>query len=242
MTRRTAVTRRVDEAPPAPTAPTAPHPVTSVNGTRRAAALATAAGALCLAAGCGVPPSGVVEVGEPATGMTLSNAVYFLDRAGPATTDAQSTDGVVLRAVARDRIPGLDPVTSAVRQLLAGPTRAESDGLATALPPNIGRPDVTLGSDRDAGTVVIRFPAGTPRLGPAALRQLSCTVGLVIRAGTAQGTGGTGGTGGGEGPTAATSAPSTGAVSALPPRPAVRIIVKGAGGQPVPAIEACLSP
>ncbi|MFC8076419.1 GerMN domain-containing protein [Streptomyces sp. NPDC057307] len=206
---------------------------------RTAAALAMTAAALCLASGCGVPPSGVVEVGEPATGMTLSNAVYFLDRAGPATTDARPADGVVLRAVARDRIPGLDPVTSAVRQLLAGPTRAESDGLATALPPNIGSPDVTLGGDRDAGAVVIRFPAGTPRLGAAALRQISCTVGLAVRAGTAQRTGGAGG---GEGPTAATSVPSTGAVPALPPRPAVRIIVEGAAGQPVPAIEACLSP
>ncbi|MFC8829807.1 GerMN domain-containing protein [Streptomyces sp. NPDC057137] len=209
---------------------------------RTATALAVTAAALCLASGCGVPPSGVVEVGEPATGMALSNAVYFLDRAGPGTTDAQPADGVVLRAVARDRIPGLDPVTSAVRQLLAGPTRAESEGLATALPPNIGRPEVTLGRDREAGTVVIRFPAGTPRLGVAALRQLSCTVGLAVRAGAAQSTGGTGGAGGGEGRTAPTSTPSPGVIPDLSPRPAARIIVEGAGGQPVPAIEACLSP
>ncbi|MFI6086249.1 GerMN domain-containing protein [Streptomyces sp. NPDC051217] len=191
-----------------------------------------------------MPPSGVVEVGEPATGMALSNAVYFLDRAGREAGDAQPDDGVALRAVARDRVPGLDPVTSAVRQLLAGPTRAESEDLATALPPNTPRPDVTVGTDRDADSVVIRFPAGTPPLGAAALRQLSCTVGLAVRAGSTRWTGGTGGAGGaeGEGRTAATSSPSRGTMPGVPPwptAPRARIIVEGAGGSPAPTIDSC---
>ncbi|MFI2286557.1 GerMN domain-containing protein [Streptomyces niveus] len=130
---------------------------------RRAGALTvTAAALLCLSSGCGVPPSGVVEVGEPATGMTLSKAVYFLD--------AESS----LHAVARPEIPDTNPVAAAVRELLAGPTPTESEYLTTALPPDLPQPEITVG----ATTILIRFPTGTPRLTPAALHQLTCTTTL----------------------------------------------------------------
>ncbi|MEV8362401.1 GerMN domain-containing protein [Streptomyces niveus] len=130
---------------------------------RRAGALTvTAAALLCLSSGCGVPPSGVVEVGEPATGMTLSKAVYFLD--------AESS----LHAVARPEISDTNPVAAAVRELLAGPTPAESEYLTTALPPDLPQPEITVGT----ATILIRFPTGTPRLTPAALHQLTCTTAL----------------------------------------------------------------
>ncbi|MFF2940122.1 GerMN domain-containing protein [Streptomyces niveus] len=131
---------------------------------RRAGALAvtTAAAVLCLSSGCGVPPSGVIEVGEPATGMTLSKAVYFLD--------AESS----LHAVARPEIPDTNPVAAAVRELLAGPTPTESEYLTTALPPDLPQPEITVGT----ATILLRFPKGTPRLTPAALHQLTCTTTL----------------------------------------------------------------
>ncbi|MEV8287474.1 GerMN domain-containing protein [Streptomyces niveus] len=130
---------------------------------RRAGALTvTAAALLCLSSGCGVPPSGVIEVGEPATGMTLSKAVYFLN--------AESS----LHAVARPEIPDTNPVAAAVRELLAGPTPTESEYLTTALPPDLPQPEITVA----AATILIRFPEGTPRLTPAALHQLTCTTTL----------------------------------------------------------------
>lgn len=129
---------------------------------RRAEALTVTAALLCLSSGCGVPPSGVVEVGEPATGMTLSKAVYFLD--------AESS----LHAVARPEIPDTNPVAAAVRELLAGPTPTESEYLTTALPPDLPQPEITVGTT----TILIRFPTGTPRLTPAALHQLTCTTTL----------------------------------------------------------------
>lgn len=122
----------------------------------------TAAALLCLSSGCGVPPSGVVEVGEPATGMTLSKAVYFLD------TESS------LHAVARPEIPDTNPVAAAVRELLAGPTPTESEYLTTALPPDLPQPEITVGT----ATILIRFPTGTPRLTTAALHQLTCTTTL----------------------------------------------------------------
>ncbi|MGW8666104.1 GerMN domain-containing protein [Streptomyces niveus] len=129
---------------------------------RRAGALTVTAAVLCLTSGCGVPPSGVIEVGEPATGMTLSKAVYFLD--------AESS----LHAVARPEIPDTNPVAAAVRELLAGPTPTESEYLTTALPPDLPQPEITV----TAATILIRFPTGTPRLTPAALHQLTCTTTL----------------------------------------------------------------
>lgn len=132
---------------------------------RRAEALTVTAALLCLSSGCGVPPSGVVEVGEPATGMTLSKAVYFLD--------AESS----LHAVARPEIPDTNPVAAAVRELLAGPTPTESEYLTTALPPDLPQPEITVGTT----TILIRFPTGTPRLTTAALHQLTCTTTLATR-------------------------------------------------------------
>ncbi|MEV8339873.1 hypothetical protein [Streptomyces niveus] len=129
---------------------------------RRAGALTVTAAVLCLSSGCGVPPSGVVEVGEPATGMTLSKAVYFLD--------AESS----LHAVARPGISDTNPVAAAVRELLAGPTPTESEYLTTALPPDLPQPEITVGT----ATILLRFPTGTPRLTPAALHQLTCTTAL----------------------------------------------------------------
>ncbi|MFJ8822703.1 hypothetical protein ACIREE_13040 [Streptomyces sp. NPDC102467] len=158
-------------------------------------------------AGCGVPPSEVVEVGEPATGLHPATEVYFLIRdtgvsrsAEPGSAPAPATDpgGVggtadgdpstaeratpsatagagALHAVPRPAASGTDPVSYAVRQLAAGPTAGETDGLTTALPRLKNPSRVTAETGRRADSLVVRFPAGTARLTEPALRQVACT-------------------------------------------------------------------
>ncbi|GAA2298066.1 hypothetical protein OKJ48_42445 [Streptomyces kunmingensis] len=206
----------------------------AVRRTRRSlrrAALMPAVLAATLA-GCGVQPSEVVEVGEPAKGMSPATAVYFLvrdtevsrppqaaptpgvpasgvpdpegDSEPPANSGGASApggngkpapDGVDepsttgpgaagtsgdLHAAPRPAAPsGTDPVTYAVRQLLAGPTAAESDGLTTALPelehPSRVTTEVTTEKGSGTDTFLVRFPVGTARPTGPALRQLACT-------------------------------------------------------------------
>lgn len=140
---------------------------------RRTGALAATAAFMCLSSGCGVPPSGVVEVGEPATGMRLSKAVFFLDRAD----SAQPRDETPLHAVPRPQIPDSNPLPTALRQLLAGPTPTESTTLTTALPANLPFPKITI----TPTTITLHFPPPTPRLPPEALRQLTCTTTLTTQ-------------------------------------------------------------
>ncbi|MFI0238746.1 hypothetical protein [Streptomyces sp. NPDC016845] len=162
---------------------------------RTAPLLGTAALALGLA-GCGVPPSEVVEVGEPATGMSPATVVYFLARDAavgqppePEGASAEAADGAApdepiaadgpgsLQGVPRPAAAtGADPVSYAVRKLLAGPTAAEAGTLTTALPrlPDASRLAVETGSA--SGAVVVRFPAGTDQPSVTGLRQLACTV------------------------------------------------------------------
>ncbi|GHH85642.1 hypothetical protein GCM10018793_54450 [Streptomyces sulfonofaciens] len=128
-----------------------------MRGTRIAALLTGAAAALMMTA-CGVPPSSVVEAGEPATGMPAGVEVYFLA-------------GGRLVAVPR-RAPGTPDLATAVRLLFAGPTGAESSRLTTALPLLPRPPLVKDGGD----TVVVRLPARTDPLGTRGQQQLMCTV------------------------------------------------------------------
>ncbi|WP_435194276.1 GerMN domain-containing protein [Streptomyces sp. NRRL F-5630] len=121
---------------------------------RRAALVLAAAGLL---AGCGVPPTGVIEVGAPATGLRLTRGVYFLGRDDPGA----------LRAVARP--DGSGP--GALRALLEGPSRTERGTLTTALPKDLPPPSLAVG----AATLDLRFPEGTPPLSARASRQLACT-------------------------------------------------------------------
>jgi hypothetical protein len=156
--------------------------------------------------GCGVPPSEVVEVGEPATGMVPATEVYFFardagvpeppgaasspggrapDGDGEPTADASGAPESAtprpmagpgsLHGVPRPAATGTDPVSYAVRRLLAGPTPAEAKGLTTALPRPKDPSRVTTETDRRARTIVIHFPAGTGLLTEPALYQLACT-------------------------------------------------------------------
>lgn len=209
--------------------------------------LGLAAVALSLA-GCGVPPSEVIEVGKPATGMSPATEVYFLTgdtgtsqspeahspgtsspdgdggmtTAGPSVTGGATprpaTGAGSLHAVPRPAASGTDPVSYAVRQLVAGPTAVEAAGLTTALPPVKHPSRITVETGRHADTVVIRFPAGTDRLTGPALRQLACTAARAYRV--------AGRSAGGETGTRSTAVPAPTPAPATGPVPVARAPVE----------------
>jgi hypothetical protein len=120
------------------------------------ACLATAS-VLTLAA-CGVPPSSVIEAGEPAVGMRPAVSVYFV-----------AGDSVL--AVPRPGPPGAD-LTTALRLLFDGPNTAETEQFTTQLPRLPGPPHVTM----KGNIVVVGLPPGVGRLTPLATEQVVCTV------------------------------------------------------------------
>jgi len=134
-----------------------------VKGTRVSALVTGLAAALVLA-GCGVPPSGVIQAGDPATGMTPGVNVYFLS-------------GGSLVAVPR-QIPFGAGVSTAVRLLFEGPLVPEAGKLSTELPQLKLAPEVAVETD---GTVVIRLFEGVAPFGKIGMEQLVCTVAAAPR-------------------------------------------------------------
>jgi hypothetical protein len=114
-------------------------------------------------AGCGVPASGVIDVGPAASGMPprlpVMATVYLLH------------DGALL-PVPRTAGPGVDPVSTALRELLAGPTAPErAKGLTTGLPQV---PSAVRVETRERSvTVTLSGAAAAP--GPEGLLQIACT-------------------------------------------------------------------
>lgn len=143
-------------------------------GTRRAGravsltvSLAAAAGAVVLLAGCGVPTTGVIDVGVPASGLPTvpaagSRAVlYFLD-------------GGRLRPVRQEVGDRQDPVATAVELLLAGPAAAGRPDLSTHLL-RFAAPSGSVAVRTQGRTVTVRLPSGIPAPDALGLRQLACT-------------------------------------------------------------------
>lgn len=136
---------------------------------------------------CGIPATGVVEAGGPASGIASVTSVYFV------------RDGGALVAVPRTTAEPGDAGT-ALDLLLLGPTdREQSEGLASEVP---GRPTlapvptakadpVTGGPDEtgeDVPTVTVRddtlsiqLPGAMGRLSDLAIRQLICTAAVAHR-------------------------------------------------------------
>ncbi|MFF0461737.1 hypothetical protein [Streptomyces mexicanus] len=125
----------------------------------RATALTGLAVGLLALAGCGVPPTGVIDAGAPASGIPARTTVYFLA-------------GTALRGVPRPTADGTDPVAGAVALLLAGPTRAEARQHLTTDLPEVSA-GVRVTSDGD--TVTVRLPPGVGRLTDRGVEQLACT-------------------------------------------------------------------
>jgi hypothetical protein len=138
-----------------------------VKGPRVPALLVGLTAALTLAA-CGVPPSDVIQAGEPATGMVSRSPkssvptiipLYFLHK-GDLTP--------YLRKIGE---PG--DFAAVVRLLFDGPTTSEAVAATTELPRLTGTPKVAIGDDK---TFSIQFPEDVPPLSRLAMRQLACTV------------------------------------------------------------------
>ncbi|MFE0172431.1 hypothetical protein ACFWZ2_08950 [Streptomyces sp. NPDC059002] len=83
-----------------------------------------------LVAGCGVRPSGVVDAGEPASGLTKGLRIYFVSETGRLEGVSRSAEGV--------REPA-----GVIKLLLAGPTEAEQRAGLTSLVHGGGSYDVT---------------------------------------------------------------------------------------------------
>lgn len=110
---------------------------------------------------CGIPTTGVVEAGGPASGIAPTLQVYFVA-------------GGSLRGVDRSLAGPVD-VESAIRVLLKGPTRAErTEGLYTVLPPQASMMSHVTVTSRD-GRVTIRLSAVPAGSGDLAAAQLICT-------------------------------------------------------------------
>ncbi|WP_405910495.1 hypothetical protein OG742_43825 [Streptomyces sp. NBC_00828] len=112
-----------------------------------------------LLSSCGIPETGVVETGEPATGIRPAQLLYFV------------SEGAVV-AVHRQVVIGPVGVETAVEAVLEGPDVTERRrGMTTELPRLTG--DATVGTD--GGRVTVELPVGTRHLTETALTQLICT-------------------------------------------------------------------
>jgi hypothetical protein len=137
-----------------------------VKGSRVTAPLVGLAAALTLTA-CGVPPTGVIEAGEPASGMfspaprptaPVVVSLYFLRDGDPTAYPRELVEPADLGAV--------------VGRLFGGPTASEAKTATTALPVLKRAPDVTAGGD----AVSVQLPDGVAPLSRPAMLQLACTV------------------------------------------------------------------
>ncbi|WP_328333735.1 hypothetical protein [Streptomyces sp. NBC_00455] len=132
------------------------------------AALLTGLTAAVTLAACGVPPSGAIEAGEPASGMfspssqppTSTTVFLFFLHDGDLTAVPRRTDD-----------PG--NLGAIARLLFEGPTAREAATATTELPHLTDTPRVSTGND---GTVSVRLPGVAAPLSHQAVLQLACTV------------------------------------------------------------------
>lgn len=140
--------------------------------------------ALLALTSCGIPATGVVEAGGPASGILPYTQVYFIDEGR-------------LVAMPRNAVRPGDPA-EALRLLMAGPLAGEGStgrlatevpALPTAMavpsatpgtpgsPPLTGTPTVTVRGD----TMTVRLPAGMDALSDIGVRQTVCTAAAAYR-------------------------------------------------------------
>ncbi|MEV1085593.1 hypothetical protein AB0I98_46510 [Streptomyces sp. NPDC050211] len=114
-----------------------------------------------LLASCGIPETGVVETGEPATGIRPALVSYFV------------SEGILV-PVRRLGFPSAD-VETAVATVFQGPdVRERRRGITTQLPPLTGA--LSVRTDSGGGEVTVELPRGTGPLTETAVAQLTCTV------------------------------------------------------------------
>ncbi|MER7688875.1 hypothetical protein [Streptomyces sp. NPDC097610] len=126
--------------------------------TRRPSRTALLFATAFLLSSCGIPETGVVEVGEPATGIRPGYVLYFVG------------EGTLLGV--RRHVFGPGGIETAVAMLFRGPEVQERrEGMTTELPPMKGAPTVRT----DGGRLSIELPDRTAPLTATALAQLICT-------------------------------------------------------------------
>ncbi|MFI0941262.1 hypothetical protein [Streptomyces sp. NPDC021020] len=131
---------------------------------RRGRLLAVLAGALAGVtglAGCGIPSTGVVEAGEPGSGIRPATTLYFV----------RTDDGTLATVQRQGNVPvGAE---GALSLLFKGPAPMEGKllGLTTllVLPPG------SVGLDRTEDTLTVELGPDAGRLPPAAVDQIVCT-------------------------------------------------------------------
>ncbi|MFC8420900.1 hypothetical protein ACFUN7_08480 [Streptomyces sp. NPDC057236] len=139
-----------------------------MRGSRTAALLSGLTAALALTA-CGVPPSGVIEAGAPASGMF------------PPGTESPSTPATVSLFFLRDgeltpyprRADDAGDLGVVVRLLFEGPAGNETATATTELPRPADAPRVAIDDD---GALSVWLPGETEPLSRRAMLQLTCTV------------------------------------------------------------------
>ncbi|MET7730210.1 hypothetical protein ABZT02_02425 [Streptomyces sp. NPDC005402] len=132
---------------------------------------------------CGIPATGVVQAGGPASGTLPMTPVYFVE------------NGALVATPRTTELPG-DP-EAALRLLIAGPLDGEGrlgvfstevPGLPTSAP----RPAATAGAPGEPlsdgptvtvkeGTMTIRLPPGMDTLTDTGVRQMICTAAAAYR-------------------------------------------------------------
>ncbi|MFJ8543354.1 hypothetical protein ACIRFH_15315 [Streptomyces sp. NPDC093586] len=144
-----------------------------MNVRRTLPALLTAALAL---SACDIPATGVVEAGEPATGVLAPPGATPVPKETPAvpvaTVPLYFVSGGSLVAVPR-ALPGGAELGNTVLMLFKGPDAGERErGLTTELPPTGAAPTIRT----DGASVTVELPPAAAGLNDTAVDQLACTV------------------------------------------------------------------
>ncbi|MFE4962268.1 hypothetical protein [Streptomyces sp. NPDC056660] len=122
-------------------------------------------------AACGVPPSGVIEAGEPASGMFSHSS----QPSTPATVSLFFLHDGDLTAYPR-RTGDAGDLGAVVRLLFEGPTASEAATATTQLPRLTHKPGVTI---VEGGTISVQLPGDAVPLSRQGMLQLACTVAQV---------------------------------------------------------------
>ncbi|GAB2455600.1 hypothetical protein [Streptomyces incanus] len=140
-----------------------------MRGSRTAALLSglTAVAAVALTA-CGVPPSGVIETGAPASGMFSPSAT---PPSTPATISLFFLRDGELTPYPR-RIDDAGDLEAVVLMLFEVSAANEAATATTELPRLTDAPRVTI----DGGILFVKLPGETAPLSRRAMLQLTCTV------------------------------------------------------------------
>ncbi|MFK0115387.1 hypothetical protein [Streptomyces sp. NPDC090994] len=133
-------------------------------------------GAACPLTACGIPATGVIEAGAPASGVRKPVTAATRPTTPVPETSAAAVplyfvrNGTLVPVIRTAAVPA-DPA-SAVSLLFQGPDSEERAlGLTTELPRAVAMPAVRT----DGATVAIGLPAGATALSDTAVAQLACT-------------------------------------------------------------------